>query len=132
MKKKTGKTGKIFKKGTLWRKALAVSMTLLIVSGSAPVQLFSQVAGHTALAADVAGKTENLNGYTFTIERDREGNYYKIDCADALIALADYVNAGNHAKEMRFKQTADIDMKDVAFTPIGNEENKQLLLHEYD
>ena len=37
--------------------------------------------------------TENLGGHNFTVETDDEGSYYKIDCADALIALANYVNA---------------------------------------
>lgn len=64
--------------------------------------------------------TETLGDYDFTIESDADGNYYKVDSKEALIALANYVNAGNDASEMRFKQTVDIDMEGVNFTPIGN------------
>ena len=46
--------------------------------------------------------------YTFSVGTDDEGEYYVVDGTEALDALATYVNAGNTASGMRFKQTADI------------------------
>ena len=65
---------------------------------------------------------ENLGGYDFAVETDAEGSYYVIDCADALNALAAYVNAddSNNCSGKRFKQTADIDMDGWSRSPIGN------------
>ena len=53
--------------------------------------------------------TETLGDYTFTIETDAEGQYYKVDCKVALDAIATYVNT-NHGNTYgkRFKQTANI------------------------
>lgn len=54
--------------------------------------------------------TETLGGYDFAIETDDEGQYYKVDCANALKGLASYVNSNNTASEKRFKQTQDITL----------------------
>ena len=61
--------------------------------------------------------TEKLGGYDFAIETDDEGQYYKVDCANALKGLASYVNSGNTASEKRFKQTQDITLTG-AFEPL--------------
>ena len=67
-----------------------------------------------------AQTTENLGGYEFTIETDANGSYYVVDGTAALNALATYVNAGNVASGMRFKQTADITYTGTDnYTPIG-------------
>ena len=67
-----------------------------------------------------AQTTENLGGYEFTIETDAVGSYYVVDGTAALNALATYVNAGNDASGMRFKQTADITYTGTDnYTPIG-------------
>ena len=73
----------------------------------------------------------NVFNYTFAIGSDNEGEYYVVDGTEALDALATYVNVGNNASGMRFKQTADItythttDWNDANsdennFTAIGN------------
>ena len=66
------------------------------------------LAGHGSVWAQ---KTQTLGGYTFTIETDTQGEYYKVDCKEALDALATYCNdnqSSSYAYGMRFKQTADI------------------------
>ena len=81
-----------------------------------------------------AETTENLGGYNFTVETDTEGSYYVIDCADALFALAAYVNADgqNTCSGKRFKQTADIDMNGKSFTPIGEDDCLRMFEGTYD
>ena len=53
-------------------------------------------------------ETENLGGYEFTIGTDGEGQYYKVDCKEALDAIATFVNGGGYTGGKRFKQTANI------------------------
>ena len=65
--------------------------------------------------------TETLGGYEFTIGTDKEGSYYKVDTKGALAAIAAYVNVGNNASGMRFKQTKDITLSKT-WTPIGRKE----------
>jgi hypothetical protein len=88
-------------------------------SRAAAMLLMMLLTATTAWAA-----TKNLGGYNLTVETDNEGSYYKIDCADALIALASYVNADgqNTCSGKRFKQTADIDMSGKSFSPIGKDD----------
>lgn len=67
---------------------------------------------------------ETFGGCAFTFAVDDEGNYFEVDKKEALTALATYVNSGNNANGLRFKQTADFDMQGVGFTPIGkNDDN---------
>ena len=61
--------------------------------------------------------SETLGGYDFAIETDDEGQYYKVDCANALKGLASYVNSVNPPSEKRFKQTQDITLTG-AFEPL--------------
>jgi len=80
-----------------------------------------------------ADTTETLGGYTFTIETDDEGDYYKVDCIDALNAIAHYVNVNtNTCSGKRFKMTTDISFSPSSewnntssdennFTAIGGE-----------
>lgn len=65
---------------------------------------------------------ETFGGYAFTFTVDDEGNYFEVDKKEALTALATYVNSGNNANGLRFKQTADIDMQGVGYTPIGKDD----------
>ena len=48
-----------------------------------------------------------------------EADPIRIDCLDALNALAKRVNSGDRMDGMFIKQTADIDMTGVTWTPIG-------------
>ena len=119
MNKKLHTRRKIMKQ-TL-KKSVSILLSLLMI-----VSLF------TIVPLTAHAETENLGSDVFTVESDSEGTYYKIDCANALNALADYVNAGNDTSKMRFKQTADIDMKGVSYTPIGNVENTHVFYGIYD
>ena len=60
-------------------------------------------------------ETETLGSYTFTVETDGDGSYYKVDGPEALAALATYVNdnTANTCEGKRFKQTADITLSDT-------------------
>ena len=52
------------------------------------------------------------------------GGEYSISTKDELVALADYVNAGNDTTGMTFVLGADIDLSSIAnWTPIGNSTN---------
>ena len=123
-------------KGKFWRKALAAALALLIVSGSVPIQSLSQVFEDIAITASAVGTTETLGGYVFTVETDSEGDYYKVDCADALNALAAYVNAGSSSDAhectgKRFKQTTDITLSG-SFAMIGMESSGRRFNGTYD
>lgn len=67
-----------------------------------------------------AESNEWLGGYSFIVETDDEGSYYKVDNEEVLYGLAQYVNNGGSTTGKRFKQTADITMSGSTFTPIGN------------
>ena len=60
--------------------------------------------------------TENLGGYDFVIETDDEGQYYKVDCPEALSAIVSYTK-NNKASGKRFKQTTDITLSGT-FEPL--------------
>ena len=76
---------------------------------------------HTA-AYSVVEPLKDYSDYTFSTDRDSEGDYFVIDSKDALNALAYKVNNGSmRYKGKRFKQIADIDMGYVTWTPIGND-----------
>ncbi len=60
----------------------------------------------------------DLKDSDLALKTDKDGNYL-IETADDLKTLADYVNNGNDTTNLTFKQTADIDLKDVNFAPIG-------------
>lgn len=52
------------------------------------------------------------------------GGYYEISNAQDLVVLANYVNDGNKASGMTFKQTQDINMSSIGnFEPIGSQPN---------
>lgn len=90
-----------------------------------------------ALATGVCAKagaqsTETLGGYTFTVETDDDGSYYKVDCEAALRGLSTYVKAGNQADGKRFKQTADITMTSGNFFPIGKAGGDETFDGTYD
>ena len=55
-------------KGRFWRKALAAALALLIVSGSTPIQPFSQVFDRTVIKASAATQT-----VTKTVKFDMDG-----------------------------------------------------------
>ena len=84
----------------LWK--LALCLTLIICLG--------------ALGGTAPALAEAIDGLTY----NAAGSYYEIPNAAALTALAAYVNGGNVTSGKTFKQTADIDMQGVSFTPIGN------------
>lgn len=88
----------------------------------------------TIVPVTAGAATENLGGYEFTVETDTEGSYYVIDSADALTALAAYVNADalNTCDGKRFKQTADIDMAGRSWTPIGKDDTLRMFKGIYD
>ena len=81
----------------------------------------SQTVGYTLRSS------ETLGSYTFSFGSDADGIYYKVDCPAALNGLAAYVNAdkANTCVGKRFKQTQDINMQGVSFTPIGKRANSQ-------
>lgn len=60
--------------------------------------------------------TETLGGYDFAIETDDEGQYYKVDCPEALSAIVSYTKNAR-ASGKRFKQTADITLSGT-FEPL--------------
>lgn len=74
-----------------------------------------------------AGAADTINGLTY----NEEGDYYEIDSADALSALAAYVNAGNYCSGKTFMQTADITLSGT-FTPIGSCGNKASFSGTFD
>ena len=63
----------------------------------------------------------NISGLTYVPQDGDNPGYYAIDGANALNALASYVNGGGRTEDMLFKQTADIDMSGVSYTTIGND-----------
>ena len=68
----------------------------------------------------IAGSTI-IDGLTY----NADSGYYEIATAADLQALATYVNAGNSASGLTFKQTRDIDMKSVEnFAGIGIDSSK--------
>ena len=62
----------------------------------------------------------NISGLTYVPRDGDNPGYYAIDGANALNALASYVNGGGRTVDMLFKQTADIDMSGVNYTAIGS------------
>jgi len=64
----------------------------------------------------------DYSDYTFSTDTDSLGDFFVIDSKDALRALSYKVNnAGKTYNGKRFKQTADIDMSYVTWTPIVND-----------
>jgi len=82
--------------------------TFTMPDGGATVSLYTD-----------AGTAPTISGLTY----NSTYGYYGISDAAALNALANYVNSGNNASGLRFKQTADIDMNSVNYTPIGKDAN---------
>ena len=80
------------------------------------------------LTTATAWAQDEISGLTY----NDAGGYYEINDADDLNALAAYVNGGNNAIGKTFKQTADIDMDGVTFTPIGNDEDTRPFKGTYD
>ena len=80
------------------------------------------------LTTATAWAQDEISGLTY----NDAGGYYEINDADDLNALAAYVNGGNNASGKTFKQTADIDMQGVTFTPIGNDEDTYVFYGTYD
>lgn len=71
--------------------------------------------------ARAQGDDPSIDGLSY----NPTGGYYEIPNADALKALASYVNSGNNCSEMSFKVTADIDFNPLStttdnFTAIGD------------
>ena len=64
-----------------------------------------------------------IAGLDYVTQSDNTPGYYKIDSANALNTLANYVNSGNSVVGVLFKQTEDIDMNGQSYTPIGNDES---------
>jgi len=62
-----------------------------------------------------------ISGLNYVGSNGDAPGYYVINSASALNALATYVNSGNSAEGMLFRQTADIDMQGAGFTPIGDD-----------
>ena len=88
--------------------------------------------GSQEVAYTIINGNGNLGGYDFTVGVDNDGYYYVVDSKQDLNALAAYVNAGNNASGMRFKQTADIDMQGENYTTIGNDNNTRPFSGTYD
>ena len=65
-------------KGRFWRKALAAALALLIVSGSTPIQPFSQVFDRTVIKASAATQTVTKT-VTFDMDGGKSGTTTKID-----------------------------------------------------
>ena len=88
------------------------------------INIISHIFAKSALAAafvsiglsSFSQTTENLGGYEFTIETDDEGQYYKVDCPEALSAIVSYTKNA-YASGKRFKQTADITLSET-FEPL--------------
>lgn len=79
----------------------------------------SPYCGTHTVSYTVANAVDYSN-YTFSTNSDSNGEYYEIDSKEALNALAYMVNnASKTYSGKRFKQTADIDMSGVAWTPIA-------------
>ena len=79
----------------------------------------------TALSADQNGFysfTTIFEGYPKIegLDFDAQGNFYKIQDADDLIALSNYVKAGHNCAGLTFKQLSAINMDGKTFAPIGN------------
>ena len=64
-----------------------------------------------------------IDGLTYVGKSGDNPGYYKIDSPNALGTLASYVNGGGINEGMLFKQTADINMSEQGYTPIGNSTN---------
>ena len=72
------------------------------------------------LTAQTAGAQDAISGLTY----NTTGGYYEISDAQDLVVLANYVNDGNKASGMTFKQTQDINMSSIGnFEPIGSQPN---------
>ncbi len=65
-------------KGRFWRKALAAALALLIVSGSTPIQPFSQVFDRTVIKASAATQTVTKT-VKFDMDGGKSGTTTKID-----------------------------------------------------
>lgn len=65
-------------KGRFWRKALAAALALLIVSGSTPIQPFSQVFDRTVIKASAATQTVTKT-VTFDMDGGKSGTTTKKD-----------------------------------------------------
>jgi len=74
-----------------------------------------------------AGSSGNMTLYAkwnIGLTYNTTGGYYEISAAQDLVVLANYVNDGNNASGMTFKQTQDIDMSSAGnFEPIGSQPN---------
>ena len=78
-------------------------------------------------------ETENLGGYEFTIGTDGEGQYYKVDCKEALDAIATFVNGGGYTGGKRFKQTANITYTHTTdWNDANSTENNYTAIGYYD
>ena len=64
-----------------------------------------------------------ISGLNYVGSNGDAPGYYVINSSSALNALATYVNSGNSAGGMLFRQTADIDMQGAVFTPIGDDDS---------
>ena len=67
-----------------------------------------------AMTAQTAQAQDEINGLTY----NTEGDYYEIGSAAALTAFANYSNESD-TNARTFKMTADIDLSEVNWTPIG-------------
>ncbi len=78
--------------------------------------------GFYSFTTDYEASTVSFEGYPKIewLEFDAKGNFYKIQDADDLIALSNYVNGGHNCAGLTFKQSAAINMDGKTFEPIGN------------
>ena len=67
----------------------------------------------------VAVETLNFGGQEFTKGHDAAGDYYVIASASDLRNLSAAITKDNRGSGLRFVQTADIDLADESFKPIG-------------
>lgn len=78
-------------------------------------------------AADAWDGTDNTSWYTDAEEDAGTADKpYEISTAEQLAGLAQLVNGGTNFSGKTIKLTADIDLGDKEWTPIGNDENWEL------
>ena len=78
----------------------------------------------TNIPAGSSGNKTLYAKWNIGLTYNTTGGYYEISNVQDLVVLANYVNDGNNASGMTFKQTQDIDMGSIGnFEPIGSQPN---------
>ena len=112
-------------KGTIWKKALALALAAVLVTGGVPLQPIAELVGELSLTA--SAETQTFSGYEFTVLGD---HVLEIATTNDLNNLAAAVNNGSNFNGYTFRQTADLTYSATSqwndtsstennFTPIG-------------